>query len=117
MSICPAPAISIMPSSACGWQAETYWIDVTETAQGGDLETFDQADLGQALVIFPGVSALERIPREAPAQPLVTVTAVFDLRAGKSAEGSYTLSTVYRGSEADGMRHRLRRTYHRGYRE
>lgn len=89
---------------------KTYWVDVTETAQGGVLETLDQADFGQALVISPGVSGLEPIPREVPVRPLVTVTAVFDLRAGEDAEGSYTLSTVYRGSEADSMRRRLRRT-------
>jgi transglutaminase-like putative cysteine protease len=89
---------------------KTYWIDVTETAQGGVLETLDQADYGKALVISPGVAALEPIPHEVPAQPLITATEVFDLRAGMSAEGSYTVSTLYRGSEADGMRRRLRRT-------
>jgi transglutaminase-like putative cysteine protease len=86
------------------------WIDVTETAQGGVLETLDQADFGKALVVSPGVTALESIPRTVPAQPLVTASAVFDLRAGLNAEGSYSISTVYRGSEANGMRRRLRRT-------
>ena len=89
---------------------KTYWIDVTETAQGGVLETLDQADFGQALVIAPGVAALAPIPRAAAVQPLVFATDSFDLRAGVNAEGSYTISTVYRGSEADRLRRRLRRT-------
>ena len=89
---------------------KTYWVDVTETAEGGVLDTLDQSDLGQALVISPGVSAPESIPPDVPAQPLVTATEVFDLRAGMNAEGSYTMTTVYHGSEADGMRLRLRRT-------
>lgn len=88
----------------------TYWIDVTETAQGGVLETLDQADEGKALVIAQGVTGLEPIPREVPSQPLVTATAVFDLRAGSNAEGSYIISTVYHGSAADDMRRKLRRT-------
>lgn len=89
---------------------KTYWIDVTETAQGGVLDTLDQADFGSALVIAPGVTALEPIPTHVPAHPLITATAVFDLRAGLDAVGNYTLSTVYRGSEADYMRRKLRRT-------
>jgi transglutaminase-like putative cysteine protease len=91
-------------------EGKTYWIDVTETAQGGVLETLQQADFGKSLVISPGVTTLEPIAPQVPAQPLVTASAVFDLRAGLSAEGSYTISTVYRGSEADGLRSRLRRT-------
>lgn len=90
--------------------AKTYWIDVTETAQGGTLETLAQADYGKALVISPGVTALVPIPHETPAQPLITATSVFDLRSGMSAEGSFDVSTVYRGSEADGMRLKFRRT-------
>lgn len=89
---------------------KTYWVDVTETGQGGVLETLDQADYGRALVIAPGVTALESIPFEPPAQPLVEASAVFDLRAGSDAEGSYTISTIYRGSEADTMRRKLRYT-------
>lgn len=88
---------------------KTYWIDVTETGQGGALDTLDQADFGKALVVSPGVTALESIPRAVAAQPLVTASAVFDLRGGLNAEGSYSISTVYRGSEANGMRRRLRR--------
>lgn len=89
---------------------ETYWIDATETGQGGDLQTLDQAYFGDALVISPGVSKLQRMPRDIPAQPLVAATAVFDLHGGLDAEGSYTIATVYRGSEADHLRRRLRRT-------
>lgn len=88
----------------------TYWIDVTETAQGGTLETLDQSQLGEALVISPGITALEPIPHAPAAQPLTTATAVFDLRGGLDAEGSYTISTVYRGSDADDLRRKLQRT-------
>jgi transglutaminase-like putative cysteine protease len=89
---------------------KTYWVDVTETGQGGVLETLDQADYGSALVIAPRVTELESIPFEPPAQPLVEAAAVFDLRAGTDAEGSYAISTTYRGSEADALRRKLRYT-------
>lgn len=89
---------------------KTYWIDVTETAQGGDLETLDQASYGKALVISPGVAALEAMPVPVPAKPLVAATEVFDLRAGMEAEAPYTVSTIYRGSRANDLRRKLRRT-------
>jgi transglutaminase-like putative cysteine protease len=89
---------------------KTYWIDATETAQGGTLETLEQADYGKALVLSQGVTALEAIPHALAPQPLVIATDIFDLHAGMNAEGSYTVSTVYRGPEADAMRRRLRRT-------
>jgi transglutaminase-like putative cysteine protease/tetratricopeptide (TPR) repeat protein len=89
---------------------KSYWVDVTETAQGGRLDTFEQADLGDALVLSPGVRQLEQMPSALARQPLIAATGLFDLRSGEDAEGKFTLSTVYRGSEADDMRRKLRRT-------
>jgi transglutaminase-like putative cysteine protease len=87
----------------------TYWIDVTETAQGGVLRTLDQAHEGEALVIASGITSLETMPDEHPSRPLISGTAVFDLRSGPDAPGDFTISTVYRGSRADDMRRKLRR--------
>ena len=89
--------------------SKTYWLDVTSSAQGGDLQHLAQADLGDALVVAPGVTALETMPRVQPDSPLVSADEVFDLRAGADKEGSLTVSTVYRGSAADSLRRRLRR--------
>jgi tetratricopeptide (TPR) repeat protein len=89
--------------------SKTYWIDLTRTGQGGDLSEIVQADFGEALVIAPGVSAPEAMPRERPKYSLVDATAEFDMRAGIDKEAGFTVKTVYRGFRADGMRHELRR--------
>jgi transglutaminase-like putative cysteine protease/tetratricopeptide (TPR) repeat protein len=90
-------------------QSKTYWLDVTSTAQGGDLQHTAQADLGDGLVIAPGVSALEEMPKEPADSPLVAADLEFDLRDGIDKEGGLKVSTAYRGSEADSMRRTLRR--------
>jgi transglutaminase-like putative cysteine protease/tetratricopeptide (TPR) repeat protein len=88
--------------------SRTYWIDMTDTAQGGELDSFVQADFGEALVIAPGVSALEEIPGQRASSPLVSSNVEFDLRAGLDKEASLTVTTVYRGAEADDLRGGLR---------
>lgn len=82
---------------------------MTSTAQGGDLQHTVQADLGEGLVIAPGVSALEAMPKEPDDTPLVASDVEFDLRDGTEKEGGLRVSTAYRGSEADAMRRSLRR--------
>ena len=90
--------------------SKTYLIDLTSTAQGGELSDHVQADfLGEALVIAPGVTALEEMPRVRPRNPLVATTAEFDLRAGYDKEATLTVSTIYRGYRADSLRRDLRR--------
>ena len=87
-----------------------YWLDVTRTAQGGgELSQVVQADFGDALVIAPGVKALEEMPREQPETALISSDVEFDLRDGTDKEGGFKVSTVYRGSEADSLRRALRR--------
>jgi len=86
-----------------------YWIDLTSSGQGGELADLTQADLGEALVIAPGVSAPEAMPRARPKNPLLGVTEELDLRAGYDKEASLTISSVYRGFRADSMRRELRR--------
>jgi hypothetical protein len=49
------------------------------------------------------------MPREQLEAPLVASNAEFDLRAGLDKEASLKVSTVYRGSRADGLRRELRR--------
>ena len=90
-------------------QSKTYWLDVTSTAQGGDLQHTVQADLGDGLVIAPGVGALEEMPKDPADSPLVAAEVEFDLRNGTEKEGGLRVSTAYRGSEADSMRRTLRR--------
>ncbi|HWX36672.1 MAG TPA: DUF3857 domain-containing protein [Steroidobacteraceae bacterium] len=89
--------------------SKNYWLDLTSTAQGGDLQRGVQADFGEALVIAPGTNALEEMPREQLEAPLVASNAEYDLRAGLDKEASLKVSTVYRGSRADGLRRKLRR--------
>jgi transglutaminase-like putative cysteine protease len=85
----------------------TYWFDATETLQGGTLQTANQAHLGAALVVAPGVQTLERMPDDVLDGPTTEVTESFDLAAGTTAVGTMHVRSVYRGVDADSMRRSL----------
>jgi len=88
----------------------TYWLDSTETAQGGDLENVAKAHFGSALVVGAESAGLEPILADAAPEPMATVTAVIDLRRGFDKEAAFTVSTVHRGPDADALRQTLRET-------
>jgi Domain of Unknown Function with PDB structure (DUF3857)/Transglutaminase-like superfamily len=90
--------------------SKTYWIDLTSTGQGGDLQDGTQADFGEALVIAPATTEPEPMPRAQAKEPLVDANAEFDLRAGFDKESIFTIKTVYRARHADSMRRELRHT-------
>jgi transglutaminase-like putative cysteine protease len=85
----------------------TYWLDATETLQGGTLQTANQARFGAALVIAPGVQTFERMPDAVLAEPTTEVTESFDLAAGTTARGTMHVRSIYRGADADSMRRSL----------
>jgi transglutaminase-like putative cysteine protease len=86
---------------------QTYWFDATATLQGGSLRSMAQARYGAALVIEPGVRDFESIPDEVLRNPTTEVTETFNLKAGIEGKGVLTVTTVYRGPDADSMRRDL----------
>ena len=86
----------------------TYWIDVTSTAQGGTLDTMEQADFGEALVLATDQKGLESIPAPSVTGPTESAVETFDLRQGLEATARLEVQTVYRGTDADDMRRKLR---------
>jgi transglutaminase-like putative cysteine protease len=85
-----------------------YWLDATATGQGGDIDNLVQADYGPTLVIDDSHLGLQLIPpRQAP-KPTHQVTETFDLRQGRDKTAKFTVQTVFREHDADGMRARLR---------
>jgi transglutaminase-like putative cysteine protease len=86
---------------------KTYWFDATRTLQGGKLATIDQASFGVGLVIEPGVTALQPIAATVTKDPTTDVTETFDLKAGVAAVGKFNVTSVYRGADADTIRHDL----------
>jgi transglutaminase-like putative cysteine protease len=83
---------------------QTYWFDATNSLQGGSLRTTVQARYGAALVIEPGVRDFEKIAPELLRGPTTEVTENFDLKAGIEGKGALTVTTIYRGEDADAMR-------------
>ena len=88
----------------------TYWLDGTRVAQGTKLETLAQADYGAALVLASGEQGLAAIPAQRTDAPLIDLTESYDLTAGTQSTAKFIVTTVYRGSEAENMRLRLRST-------
>jgi hypothetical protein len=76
------------------------WVDPTASDEGGPLWERHVSHFGNALVIQPGVTALEAIPFPAPDKAQQLVTSEFKLKNYKSPV-SLTVKTVYRGAEAD----------------
>jgi len=87
-----------------------YWFDVTRTAQGGDLAHVAQADLGAGLVIAPSTTDLTDMPPARSERSRIVVSEVYDLTEGVDKEAGLVAATLYRESEADWMRRRLRNT-------
>ena len=87
---------------------QVYWVDATSTGQGGQLANFTQASFGNALVISPGIAALEPMTAVESSKPLIRSHVIFDLRAGLFAESALNVTTTYLDAEADRMRRRLR---------
>src|SRR5258706_2797894 len=84
------------------------WIDVTLTAQGGTWASVVQADYGAGLVLAPGFTELTPIEIAPAPLPLMVASAIFDLGGGIDHEGALSVSTLYRGAQAERMRRTLR---------
>jgi hypothetical protein len=87
----------------------TYWVDPTDSHQGGDLARRNLSRFGRALVVQPGVTDLEEVPL--PRQPTTRqhLLSTFRLKDYESP-AELTVRTTYRGAGADGMREQLART-------
>jgi len=89
-------------------QDRDYWLDATVSGQGGKLKNVVQADFGPALVIAASADGLEEMPRRVGAKPTSNVLETFDFRKGTNKSARFSVHTVYREEDADGMRVRMR---------
>jgi Zn-dependent protease len=87
---------------------QTYWFDATTTNQGGGLANFSQAQFGQALVIAPGVAALENMSESRSSYAAIRSQLRFDFSAGLNSDTTLNITTTYLDHEADVMRRTLR---------
>lgn len=83
------------------------WLDPTITQQGGDPRDFDLSDYGAALVLAPGVAALQPIPPASPATvPGISATETFS--AGpEGRDTTLVVATTYTGWAADMQRRKF----------
>ena len=89
---------------------KTMWLDPTLSYQGGGLTNRFVSRLGQALVVQPGVTALEKIPPPPTDRPRQRVLSTFQIPDYKSPVG-LTVETTYRDYSADYQREELARTH------
>jgi transglutaminase-like putative cysteine protease len=89
---------------------QTYWLDVTRTAQGKRLGSAVQADFGRALVIDSDSGGLASIKIPALDAPLIEASERYNLSQGLYQPARLTVTTIYRGTESESLRSRLRRT-------
>jgi transglutaminase-like putative cysteine protease len=87
-----------------------YWLDATDTMQGGTLENLEQAHFGAALLIRPQSTELKKMPAPSTEEPTREAFEHFDLTGGTDAQARLTVRTVYRRRSADAMRAYIART-------
>ncbi len=89
-----------------GLNGKTYWIDPTISYQRGTLAGAHTPGYERALVVAPETQSLADIPVAPPDGPTTSVHEVFEV-AGSDAPVRLTVTSVFRGPEADSMRYRL----------
>ncbi len=85
---------------------KTYWIDPTASYQRGTLANASTPEFERALVVVPETQSLSEIPLTNPDGPTVTVHELYEV-AGFDAPVLLTVTTLFRGADADTMRYRL----------
>lgn len=85
---------------------KTYWIDPTVSYQRGTLANAATPDYERALVIEPETRSLTEIPFTNPPGPTYSVRELYEVKSF-DAPVSLTVTTLYRGAEADSARYRL----------
>ncbi len=85
---------------------QTHWIDATMAYQRGTLTNESALEYERALVLRPDANALTTMPLVPGAQPTTTVREVYQVESF-DAPVALTITTTFRGPDADMMRYRL----------
>jgi hypothetical protein len=85
---------------------KTYWIDPTISYQRGTLANASTPEYERALVVLPETQALTEIPPTNPSEPTYSVREIYEVKSF-DAPVRLSVTTLYRGAEADSARYRL----------
>jgi transglutaminase-like putative cysteine protease len=85
---------------------QTFWIDPTISYQRGTLANAVTPEYERALVVAEETRALEEMPLPESDGPALSVHELFEV-ASYDAPVRFTVTTTYRGADADAIRYRL----------
>ncbi|MFL6335431.1 MAG: DUF3857 domain-containing transglutaminase family protein [Pyrinomonadaceae bacterium] len=85
---------------------KTYWIDPTISYQRGTLANAPTPEYERALVVADDTQTLAEIPLTKPSEPTTTIRELFEV-ASFDAPVRLTVTSIYRGDDADAERYRL----------
>ncbi|HYX41187.1 MAG TPA: DUF3857 domain-containing protein, partial [Pyrinomonadaceae bacterium] len=85
---------------------KTYWLDPTISYQRGTLADAYAPEYERALVLRSDTQALTQMPRAPVQQPTTSVLEVYQI-ADFAAPVALTVTTTYRGADADALRYRI----------
>ncbi|MEA2204483.1 MAG: hypothetical protein QOE77_1259 [Blastocatellia bacterium] len=85
---------------------KTYWLDPTISYQRGSLDQYYDPPYARGLILREGSVGLEQIPPPSPNAGGTTVQELYTVK-DYQAPVSFVVTSVYKGSDADGMRYRL----------
>jgi transglutaminase-like putative cysteine protease len=90
------------------------WVDPTRSLERGGLAALQPPPFARALVLTPGSRGLTPMPAPEAERPLLEVEEVYREEAPEKGQAvgptRLTVTTTYRGTEADGMRYQLATT-------
>jgi len=84
-----------------------YWMDPTSYLQGGTAANLVQPDYGYALVLAPGMDALDKLPADPAESPTVLTEESFWLPLEEGEPLTLHVKTVYQGADANSQRSRI----------
>lgn len=91
-------------------KGKKYWIDPTQSLQGGLIHNYSQPYYGYSLVVDGKSRSLIKMPRSAQKKPNVEILEVLDVSKGPNHSSSFTVTTLLRGVNADDQRGYFLRT-------
>jgi len=87
--------------------SKKYWIDPTQSFQGGRLKNYSQPYNGYALIIDGKSNTLTKMPQIESKEPPIEVLETFDLSKGHNQPSTVTVTTTLKGERADRQRRTL----------
>ena len=89
------------------FSGKKYWMDPTQSFQGGTLHNYAQPYEGYALIIDGKSNTLTKMTQADLRKPIIDIVEAFDLSKGPNHPSTLMITTTFKGGKADRQRKTL----------